>query len=194
MNATATEQSTVQSAEPAVAATPADVERAELLATLALHRGFLLRTVQGVTDDQARLHPTASELSLASIIKHVSSQETQWVDFILEGTGAIPDFDPTSGPSPAVQAQWEAEFTPTDDETLDVLLARYAEVAERTEAAIWSVADMSDSHPLPVAPWFPPGARWSARTTVLHIIAETAQHAGHADIIRESIDGAKSMG
>ena len=44
------------------------------------------------------------------------------------------------------------------------------------------------------APWFPPGARWSARRVLLHIIAETAQHAGHADIIRESLDGAKTMG
>ncbi|MEP6625690.1 MAG: DUF664 domain-containing protein, partial [Acidimicrobiia bacterium] len=49
-------------------------------------------------------------------------------------------------------------------------------------------------HALPEAPWFEPGARWSARRTLLHIIAETAQHAGHADIIREAIDGAKTMG
>ena len=47
---------------------------------------------------------------------------------------------------------------------------------------------------LPEAPWFTPGESWSARRVLLHIIAETAQHAGHADIIRESLDGAKSMG
>jgi hypothetical protein len=50
------------------------------------------------------------------------------------------------------------------------------------------------AHPLPEAPWFEPGASWSARRVLLHVIAETAQHAGHADIIRESLDGAKSMG
>jgi len=50
------------------------------------------------------------------------------------------------------------------------------------------------SQPLPDAPWFEPGARWSARRVFLHVIAETAQHAGHADIIRESLDGAKTMG
>jgi hypothetical protein len=44
------------------------------------------------------------------------------------------------------------------------------------------------------APWFPPGATRTARRTVMHIVAETAQHAGHADIIREAIDGKKSMG
>src|SRR5664280_223328 len=51
--------------------------------------------------------------------------------------------------------------------------------------------DLDESHPLPAAPWFEPGARWSLRRVLLHIIAETAQHAGHADIIRETLDGAK---
>jgi hypothetical protein len=52
------------------------------------------------------------------------------------------------------------------------------------------------SHPLPEAPWFSPGTSWSARTVLLllHILAETAQHASQADIIREALDGAKTMG
>jgi hypothetical protein len=57
-----------------------------------------------------------------------------------------------------------------------------------------TLPDLDVSHPLPAAPWFPPGARRSARRVFLHIIAETAQHAGHADILRESIDGQKTMG
>ena len=57
-----------------------------------------------------------------------------------------------------------------------------------------SAPDLDVSHPLPAAPWFEPGARWSLRRVLLHIIAETAQHAGHADIIRETLDGAKTMG
>jgi len=56
------------------------------------------------------------------------------------------------------------------------------------------LTDLDASHPLPEAPWFERGARWSARRALLHIIAETAQHAGHADIIRESLDGTKTMG
>jgi len=47
---------------------------------------------------------------------------------------------------------------------------------------------------LPSAPWFEPGSSWSVRRVLLHVIAETSQHAGHADILRESIDGAKTMG
>ena len=58
----------------------------------------------------------------------------------------------------------------------------------------YGLQDLDVSHPLPTAPWFEPGASWSARRVLLHMIAETAQHAGHADIIRESLDGAKTMG
>ncbi len=71
---------------------------------------------------------------------------------------------------------------------------RYEATARRTDDLVAEFPDLDASHPLPEAPWYEPGARWSARQVVLHIIAETAQHAGHADIIRESLDGAKSMG
>ena len=54
--------------------------------------------------------------------------------------------------------------------------------------------DLDADYPLPEAPWFEPGARWSVRRVVLHVIAETSQHAGHADIIRETLDGQKTMG
>jgi hypothetical protein len=81
-----------------------------------------------------------------------------------------------------------------EDETLEGLLAAYDDVADRTDQLVSSLPSLDASHPLPEAPWFPPGARWSARRALLHIVAETAQHAGHADIIRESIDGAKTMG
>jgi hypothetical protein len=78
-------------------------------------------------------------------------------------------------------------------ETLAGVLADYERVAARTDELVATV-DLDAAHPLPEAPWFEPGARWSARRVLLHVIAETAQHAGHADIIRETIDGAKSMG
>jgi hypothetical protein len=67
-------------------------------------------------------------------------------------------------------------------------------VAATTDALVASLPDLDADHPLPQAPWFAPGAAWSARRVLLHIIAETAQHAGHADILRESLDGQKTMG
>jgi hypothetical protein len=81
-----------------------------------------------------------------------------------------------------------------EGETLTGLLDRYDEVARRTEEIVLGLPDLDVSHPLPEAPWFEPGARWSARRVLLHLVAETAQHAGHADILRESLDGAKTMG
>jgi hypothetical protein len=74
------------------------------------------------------------------------------------------------------------------------LLADYDRCAEQTAEVVAGLPDLDASQPLPEAPWFEPGARWSARRVLLHVIAEVAQHAGHADIIRESLDGAKSMG
>ena len=74
------------------------------------------------------------------------------------------------------------------------MLAYYDRVALRTDEVVASIEDLGMSHPLPEAPWFEPGAEWSVRRVVTHIIAETAQHAGHADILRETIDGQKTMG
>ncbi|GMA86523.1 hypothetical protein GCM10025868_17730 [Angustibacter aerolatus] len=54
--------------------------------------------------------------------------------------------------------------------------------------------DLDAAQPLPPAPWNPPGATWTARRVFVHLVAEIAQHAGHADILRETLDGRKSMG
>jgi len=97
-------------------------------------------------------------------------------------------------PVDADPADWDRGFTPGESETLAGLLAEYEQVASRTEELVRTLPSLDASQPLPAAPWFPPNARWSARRVLLHIIAETSQHAGHADIIREALDGAKTMG
>jgi len=169
-------------------------ERADILETLRTHRYFLRHTVEGLSDEQAQLSPTASELTLGGLIKHVASTESSWVDFIERGTEAMAmpegEFDPNS----ELAQEWANEFRMLPDETLADILARYERVAARTDALVESLPDLDLSHPLPPAPWFAPGATRSARRVFLHIVAETAQHAGHADIIRETIDGQKTMG
>ena len=169
----------------------ADGERADLLATLAKHRHFLAFTTRGLSDGQARQRTTVSELSLGGLIKHVTLVERGWVDFIVDGPSAMGDSTAMTEDDWARRAE---EFRLLPGETLAGLLATYAEEGRRTDALVTALPDLNAAHPLPEAPWFPPGERWSARRVLLHIIAETAQHAGHADIIRESLDGAKSMG
>ncbi|WP_380165162.1 DinB family protein [Jannaschia sp. R86511] len=163
-----------------------DSERADILQALRTHRAFLRTTVQGLTDEQATRRTTASELCLAGLVKHVAVTESQWVDFVEQGTSAM-----EVGPDEWVEH--ENSFRLLPGETLEGVLARYEQVAARTDELVLTV-DLDLSHALPEAPWFTPGARRSARRVLLHVVGETAQHAGHADIIRESLDGQKTMG
>jgi uncharacterized damage-inducible protein DinB len=165
-------------------------ERADLVASLAKQRYFLRHTVRGLTDEQAAQRTTASELSLGGLIKHVAATEQQWARFIVEGPSVMAFDWQDEG---AVTA-WMNLFRMLPGETIEGLLAEYEKVATATDTLVMTLPDLDSSHPLPEAPWFEPGARWSARRVLLHIIAEVSQHAGHADIIRESLDGAKSMG
>jgi len=162
-------------------------ERADLLSSLAKQRHFMRYTTRGLTDEQAAQRTTVSELSLGGLIKHVALTERQWARFIVEGPSVM-DF---SGMSPDA---WTSGFRMLEGETLAVLLEQYEQIASHTDELVQTLPDLDAAHPLPQAPWFEPGASWSARRVLLHIVAETAQHAGHADIIRESLDGAKSMG
>lgn len=166
-------------------------ENATLIEALDRHRTFLLQTAEGLSDDQARTASTVSALTIASLLKHVADTEEEWMRFAQVGTTEADEVDwenvdwGTSAP--------DLRFQLTEDETLDVLRARVQQVAEDTRTFLAS-ADLDVEHPLPSAPWFEPGTSWSVRRVAIHMVAEIAQHAGHADIIREAIDGRKTMG
>jgi uncharacterized damage-inducible protein DinB len=174
---------------PGEPVTSAPGERADLLAALAKNRYFLRYTLRGLTDEQAAQRTTVSELCLGGLIKHVAATERQWIRFILEGPSAMGNWEDEGGVD-----DWLAGFRVLEGETVAGLLEDYEQTARRTDELVAQLPDLDISHPLPEAPWFERGARWSARRVLLHVIAETAQHAGHADITRESLDGAKSMG
>ncbi|MEU1948405.1 MULTISPECIES: DinB family protein [unclassified Streptomyces] len=183
--------------------TTLDGERADLLAELAAARSALTTTVRGLGDEQAGERPTASALCLGGLIKHVAAIEEGWLRFVLEGPSALrydlPDgvtwADLAAGTAQEIP-QWaidnQTNFQMLPGETLAGILQRYEQVAARSEEIITTVPDLSATHPLPEAPWNEPGAAHSVRRVLMHVIAETAQHAGHADIIRESLDGQKS--
>jgi len=168
--------------------TAEDQERADFLETLSTRRSFLRHAVRDLTDEQARQRTTVSELCLGGLVKHVTRVERRWADFIVRGPQAM-----SPGGEEAMKAHADG-FRMLEGEMLAGLLDEYEETARRTDDLVASLPSLDASQPLPEAPWFPPGARWSARQVLLHILAETAQHAGHADIIRESLDGAKTMG
>jgi uncharacterized damage-inducible protein DinB len=166
-------------------------ERTDLLAMLAKARHFLRYTTRDLDDEQARRRTTVSELTLGGLVKHVTAVERNWATFIVHGPSSAPDF---ANLTEADYQAWADGFRLLPDETLAGALAEYEDAAKHTDDLVATLPDLDADHPLPPAPWNPPGERWSARRTLLHIATETAQHAGHADIIRESIDGAKSMG
>jgi uncharacterized damage-inducible protein DinB len=155
-----------------------DDERTDLLAALAKQRFFLRHTARDLDDEQAARRTTVSHLCLGGIIKHVAQVEQAWLDFVLQRDGG-----PTGSDEQSIRRHVEG-FQMLPGETLAGLLESYEKVARATDDMVATLPDLNVSHPLPPAPWFEPGARWSARRVILHIVAETAQHAGHADIIR----------
>jgi hypothetical protein len=162
-------------------------ERDDLVEALRERREFLRTTLKGVSDEDAGRRTTVSELCLGGLVKHVADTEDAWAAFITGGAAAM---DARS----ATQGDWQGRFRMGPDDTVASVLAQYDDVASRTDELIRTEPDLDASHPLPKAPWFPPGKAWTVRRVVLHLIGETAQHSGHADIIREAIDGAKTMG
>jgi uncharacterized damage-inducible protein DinB len=166
-------------------------EQTDLLAELAGARYFLRHTARDLTDAQAAQRTTVSELTIGGLIKHVAATEAHWAEFIVRGPDPADNF---SAMTEQDFARRNDEFRLLPGETLAGVLEHYTKVAARTDDLVRSLPDLNAAHPLPQAPWFPPGAQWSARQVLLHVLAETAQHAGHADIIREALDGAKTMG
>ncbi|WP_298887311.1 DinB family protein [uncultured Serinicoccus sp.] len=175
----------------------------DLIDSLDRHRGFLLQTAEGLSEEQARAASTVSALTIASILKHVADTEEEWMQFALRGADAFggvyeQDVDWAAVDTAAAQGEdwgeWEdTRFEVGEAETLPVLRERVVAVGRET-SRILEEADLDRAHPLPQAPWFEEGVSWSVRRVALHMLAEIAQHAGHADIIREAIDGQRTMG
>ena len=164
-------------------APPVDDEKGQLLAFLDQQRLVITLAAHGLSDDQARATPSASELSVGGLIRHVASVERSWMNTVLQ----------RQRPAEA-EAAYDRGFHPGPDETLASILADYRSAATETDSIVTSL-DLD--HPVPVpegVPWFPDDIEaWTLRWVVLHLITETARHAGHADIVRESIDGATAF-
>ncbi|MGH3766999.1 MAG: DinB family protein [Pseudonocardiaceae bacterium] len=162
---------------------PVANERDGMLAYLAQQRLVLRVTAYGLTDDQSRMTSTASPLSVGGLIKHAATVERGWMMTVQQR-----------------DRKWSvddhhASFRLGPDETLSGTLSLYEQAAKETDAIIEGIPDLGQPVPVPapMASFLPGVAAWSVRWVLLHLIEETARHAGHADIIRESLDGATAF-
>ena len=115
------------------------------------------------------------------MLNHVVNNERSWIKVIAD-MDENAEFD---------MSRMGTEYVMSPGQSVAGLLTEYREVAKATEAAVAGM-DLDAQVPLPTAPWAPERTYQSARYTLLHILREMAQHAGHADIIRESLDGANT--
>ncbi|HEY5423558.1 MAG TPA: DinB family protein [Ilumatobacteraceae bacterium] len=154
-------------------------ERANLLAYVEQQRYGIRLTAFGLTDEQARATPTKSALSVGGLIKHVTAMERTWMDIVMQR------------PSTGDQDQYGEDFVLQPSETLTAILDDNERCGRETEAVIAGIDDLGQAVPVPKGvPWFPADVdAWSVRWVLLHLMEELARHAGHADIIREHVDG-----
>ena len=148
-------------------------EREGLTSFLDRQRDILVRKIEGVTDQDARTAPTASSLSLLGIVKHCTLWERRWFQVIFAGRSFPGDW-------PEVRSPLREDFKVGEDDTVQHWLGCYREQVEESRRIV-AAADLD----APCAMEPDHNLRW----VLLHHIEEVARHAGHADIIRETIDG-----
>ena len=140
----------------------------------------LIRKVEGVSDERARQAATASSLSLLGLIKHATTWEQRWFQVAMAGWPS-PDMWPE-----VISEPHEADLMVNEDDTVAHWLAEYRAQIEASNEIITSM-DL-DAHCAR-----PDLIECNLRYVLLHMIEETARHVGHADIIRETLDGARGL-
>ena len=143
-----------------------DDERELLLRWLAFLRGAVLRKAEGISDDEARWTPPGVLIPLVGIVNHLTRVEWRWIDGGMRG-------EQTS--------RSEEEFRPGPELTITAAVAAYRERAKATDEAVREMPSLAE----PCRRREGTDLRW----VLLHLINETARHAGHADAVRELLDG-----
>lgn len=157
-------------------------EREDLIQLLDEQREMFRITLRGIGEEQARTRTTASELTLGGLLHHLVRCERDWTRVLVErDENAEQKLEDYAG-----------EYIIAEDETVPGLLAEWERISANTAELIRAVDDLDASIPTPKNPWVPGRVWWSARFLILHILREIAQHSGHADIIREELDGANT--
>ncbi|MEE1771525.1 DinB family protein [Streptomyces sp. JV185] len=158
-------------------------ERTDLLAIVADQRTNFLHAVADIGEDQARLATTVSELTLGGLVKHLGEVQRTWLA-VVDGTA----------PAEVGRADLDPDGTRmTEGETLAGLLDAFRAAAAEFDRTVRQEPDLDRLVPLPRYPWSPPEPlTWTVRHVLLHVFREIAHHSGHADIVREALDGAST--
>ncbi len=158
---------------------PEAAPESEMLAAfLDYHRATLLWKVDGLSEADLRRPLTPSGMTLLGLIKHLAYVERWWFQAVFAGEDV--DF-------PWSDADPDADWRVGPDEGVATILDLYRAQAARTREIV-AAATLDDDARRPRTR--PPGGIQTLRWIVLHMIEETARHNGHADLMREAIDGA----
>ena len=146
--------------------------RSVLLGYLAYHRAVLARKVEGLSDEQARsVACPPSALTLLGLVRHMTDVERWWFRRHHLAADLPPLFDD--------EEEWRVPPDATVDETLAAYWREIADVDEHLVGA--SMDDHNLGEPDP--------GQHSLRRLIVHMIEEYARHCGHADLLREALDG-----
>jgi hypothetical protein len=156
-------------------------EREALCGFLDKQRADLLRKVEGVSDTDARMTPTVSSLCLMGLLKHSALWEGRWFQIVVAGRAL-----PGEWTEAEVQGWRDEDFRVDERDTVKHWTAFFEEQVTISREI---VAGMSLEDPCSLPALAGRNLRW----VLLHMIEETARHAGHADIIRESLDGSRGI-
>ncbi|WP_404958005.1 DinB family protein [Streptomyces sp. 147326] len=159
-------------------------ERGTLLAFVEAQRTAIRESLLGLGEEQAASRTTVSQLTLSGVLKHVAEVELGWLRLAQQ----VPN------ERQRTEETWGEAFRLVEDESIPSVLAFWDGVRQETEAFVAGLPSLDDTFPLPPAPWFPKDGKVSMRWMLLHLVEEFARHAGHADIVRESLDGTRAMG
>jgi uncharacterized damage-inducible protein DinB len=141
--------------------------------------------LHGLSAHHAALTPSASSLSLGGLVKHAAGVQRGW----LASATAAPELPAATDRSDAVEDYLEG-FTFRETDSIDDLLRDFDEVSAAVLDAVRRL-DLDTAVPVPDAPWFPHDVEaWTVRWVWWHLMEELCRHAGHGDIIRETVDGA----
>lgn len=163
---------------------PVASETDALAGFLAQQQDAFRAAAYGLTDAQAGEANTVSTLTVGGLVKHVTHVQQHWLDIALAAPGRPAPYGEDAGADHLDGFRYDAEAG------LAPLFAAFDQVSAAVIDAVRTLG-LDTAVPIPEAPWFPKDVdAWSVRWVWFHLIEELARHAGHADIVREAVDGA----